>query len=529
MGWLVAAAGLLGAAIVGLAGFLVFYNSDSQVYARNLREADKYMSILRYEDAILCYESAISAMPDRDEAYLKLADVYFMLGDMTSAVSTLEQGMLFSDSGRLPVMLEGVATAASGKGSTRILALQKGDFGGGSATSPISNSSDTVFDDQMFVIFGQYNYGDYRRSYGEPSWSSWEGGLKGSWEGMMTLYYYDTSENPDVINETQGVPHTYSKPTEIELDNIGVLFRNYEGSLSADRIEELCGKRLEVTHDAENDRYYFDLQYGGCRIQIESDQDGNIVGTDVWNRIRPEDYGTGEEEGSAPSISGYVIDASTGKGIYGAVLSYKQNGAEVKSLFSEGDGSYKTDLQPGVYEVEVSYGNYITENYHLEVRTGENQYNVNYTLSSNLNEGALRIVLEWGSRPYDLDSYVSGTLSDGTPFFVNFMNPVFTIGGKVIAELDVDDTNGFGPETITVYDPGASFDYFIVDFRSEGLQDFTGVSVKLYLPGETMPAVYAGKMQDFGIKEWIVFHYDGGTVSTIDRYPQELSAGSAVG
>lgn len=67
--------------------------------------------------------------------------------------------------------------------------------------------------------------------------------------------------------------------------------------------------------------------------------------------------------------------------------------------------------------------------------------------------GEFRIVLSWGESPSDLDSHLTGPDSSGgdSRFHVFFAEP-----GTDIANLDVDDIDSFGPETITVSPEGGS-------------------------------------------------------------------------
>ena len=59
----------------------------------------------------------------------------------------------------------------------------------------------------------------------------------------------------------------------------------------------------------------------------------------------------------------------------------------------------------------------------------------------------------------------------------------------LLAELDVDDTNGYGPETITLNDLNGVYTYSVVDYRTTGTLQQYGATVKVYLPGKSAPTV----------------------------------------
>jgi hypothetical protein len=62
------------------------------------------------------------------------------------------------------------------------------------------------------------------------------------------------------------------------------------------------------------------------------------------------------------------------------------------------------------------------------------------------NVGEYRVILTWGTSPSDLDSHVTGPDGSGGRFHVYYGSSSF---GNTM--LDLDDTSGSGPETITVH------------------------------------------------------------------------------
>lgn len=60
------------------------------------------------------------------------------------------------------------------------------------------------------------------------------------------------------------------------------------------------------------------------------------------------------------------------------------------------------------------------------------------------------------------------------------MNPVATSGAKTIAQLDVDDRDGYGPETITLSELDGTYQYRVHRFSSSGSLAMSGAVVKVY-------------------------------------------------
>lgn len=108
---------------------------------------------------------------------------------------------------------------------------------------------------------------------------------------------------------------------------------------------------------------------------------------------------------------------------------------------------------------------------------------------------ALRIVLEWGATPSDLDSHLTGPSVTGSGrFHVYYSQKNYYENGlystsnndNFAAELDYDDTSSYGPEitTIHVFTPGDYY-FYVHDYSnkysidSEALSA-SGVTVKIY-------------------------------------------------
>ena len=148
-----------------------------------------------------------------------------------------------------------------------------------------------------------------------------------------------------------------------------------------------------------------------------------------------------------------------------------------------------------------------------------------YALSPNMkNLDGMRAVLTWGKNPSDLDSHLA--YRNNHIFFSHKK------GNK--AHLDVDDTNSFGPETITIIKrkQGEKYLYAVHNFSkgntasSKGL-GLSGATVRLYV-GQTLMRTYRVTPQKIG-NIWVVFGIDkNGAFKDINSYLGTKSSSEGV-
>lgn len=142
-----------------------------------------------------------------------------------------------------------------------------------------------------------------------------------------------------------------------------------------------------------------------------------------------------------------------------------------------------------------------------------------------------RVVLQWGTTPNDLDAHLTGPLPPEDRFHVYFGAPCHpgpdtdgaTTGCQAVeqaATLDRDDTNGSGPETITVEQQIAGIYRFSVhdftnrfantDAPSSALAA-SGATVTLYLASPATTQVFT--VPNLPGTLWTVFELSGSTVT----------------
>lgn len=156
--------------------------------------------------------------------------------------------------------------------------------------------------------------------------------------------------------------------------------------------------------------------------------------------------------GSA-NVQGTVVDAQTGETIEDAEVAFSFEADTSRTLAdlittTDSTGTYSISNAPVgtflcVIRAEGFFAQIVED---VEFDEGDNALGQSAP-SRELEDGQLRIVLSWGEEPYDLDSHLTGPDEGGDRFHVYYSNKNPSGAG---ANLDVDDTFSYGPETTTI-------------------------------------------------------------------------------
>lgn len=152
------------------------------------------------------------------------------------------------------------------------------------------------------------------------------------------------------------------------------------------------------------------------------------------------------------------FDALTGDVVSDGVINIR----DVGEFTTDPGGKILFEKQAdGIYYFSFSKNGYITANYRFEVIANTIFYN-RFTVSPRTELGAVRIVLDWDSSPSDLDLHL---VKEGA-YHISYRN--MQSSGDGAARLDRDDTNGYGPETITIYraDKNAVYTCYVHDYTN---------------------------------------------------------------
>ncbi|MBQ7385248.1 MAG: tetratricopeptide repeat protein [Ruminococcus sp.] len=489
-------------ALIGVLGFLLVSDGGS-VYTEQIKIADKYLEAGDYETAILYYRNAIAQDNTQEEPYIRLAQIYLYQGRMTDLVAVLQNGYTNTGSDDIYNMLmvyQEYDENATNKDDAKV--------------EQIDNL--IVINTSLVDVFSAYTYETYTDKF------TFKSEIKSP--GVYTVCYsqYDidfeyrnTAENPNVVNEDTGLPYPYARPTSIKVNDISALIPSVEQGVTAEDIRSYGITSVRVNpSNATVGSDYITFVHNNCEFLIACDSDGKIIATECYNIIVPPKNDVSIDK---VNLSGKVIDVTTGNKVLNTTLVFREgenvrNGNFVVNCTAY-SGDYTVEIAPGDYTVEVSSDNFNKEYFNITVpQTAD--FVQDFSISPVLSGNQIRIVLEWGSTPVDLDSHLVGTASDGSSVNVNFMHKIETSGSKEIANLDVDDMSGFGPETITINDINGNYTYRVNKFSSDGTLAASGATVKIYT-SDSQPIVVTIPTDIEG-RWWDVCTIENGNISNIN-------------
>ena len=234
-------------------------------------------------------------------------------------------------------------------------------------------------------------------------------------------------------------------------------------------------------------------------------------------------------------IKGQVTDALTGAPLAGVTVwvgsltnitdssgHYQIVGADPGGIKAEFDANVRTGLAPltvnfasqiktnsATLHAEINGYVPYTNNV-VEVSAGQIVTNT-FSMSPLLSPGTIRFVLNWQAEPYDIDAHLVTPVIQGQSYHIFY--PPRNRGNLIdypFAALDIDRTNGFGPETITVRQsfPG-TYQFYVSRFAGASRLAGSDATVKVYTE--------AGLIRTFKVPTtgfgdfWHVCNFEGAT------------------
>lgn len=223
-------------------------------------------------------------------------------------------------------------------------------------------------------------------------------------------------------------------------------------------------------------------------VTVEADQRVVCEATMMLLRDGQEDDGT---------VSGKITNALTGSlvsSVNYSVRSGLNNTTGDVIASGKANSSYSISLVPGYYTITFSKENYVDESVSVTIGSGSTvTKNIAMAPTSDitLDDSSFRVVLTWGQYPYDLDSHMRFTSSDESyGFHTYYSDKNYYRGGTLIANLDLDDVDSYGPETTTVYEVSeGKYSFYVHDYSNRNSYSSTalansGAQVKLFSGSE---------------------------------------------
>ena len=208
--------------------------------------------------------------------------------------------------------------------------------------------------------------------------------------------------------------------------------------------------------------------------------------------------GSAAASGAVGTLEGLVKNASTDTGMAGVLVCVRTTS---DCVTTDGTGAYAiADVPTGEQTIDFTATGFTAFAETATIAEGV-ATTQNTAMSLQLAAGDVRIVLTWGENPQDLDSFLS--VPGGSQ--ISWRGKGSLVSAP-FAQLDVDDVDGFGPETITISQLSSGTYAFAVQLLGTVVPEET--TVRVYdsggLLGEFVPPAGSDSW-------WRVFTLDGDT------------------
>lgn len=322
------------------------------------------------------------------------------------------------------------------------------------------------------------------------------------------------------------------------------------GEVKVSLYEQQSDKLLwETTTDANGKyRIYIPSIFGKC-YRVEFEKDGYV--TEKYYKINSNmqavnislgDITLCDDNASASSVRLCLRDATDATGndcsdkkttvkIRRGINNYVGDVyREVSILF--GKEEEIGGLEPGNYTLEMEGMDYENTYRNICYNNGDT---IHISISPRLEEDEIRVVLEWGEKPNDLDAHMllpgisTSEREPENPYHIWYANKTNHPDND---RLDVDDTDGEGPETVTLHNVGdGEYRYYLVDYTNSSAEKFNSTAmsysdatVTVYAHGKE-PVVFHVPEGRSGIA-WEVFKIQNKEIVPVDHYYDKHQAKS---
>ncbi|MCU0645044.1 MAG: hypothetical protein MUC94_12380 [bacterium] len=208
------------------------------------------------------------------------------------------------------------------------------------------------------------------------------------------------------------------------------------------------------------------------------------------------------------------FNALDGKPIPDATVVIEQIGTFQSDV--KGRISFPIPENDGFYNVNFSKKGFINSNFKIEIQAGSLFFN-RFSVSPSIPIGTLRVVLDWGETPKDLDAH----FVKKDDYHISYRNMKVSADG--VAMLDRDDVTSYGPETITAnrIDESAIYYYYIHDYTNRNNPSNTSLSnskacVKVFGGNNQLLEVFQVPLNQSG-NHWPVFKIENGSLNSLNR------------
>ncbi|MDR1135453.1 MAG: WG repeat-containing protein [Clostridiales Family XIII bacterium] len=231
-----------------------------------------------------------------------------------------------------------------------------------------------------------------------------------------------------------------------------------------------------------------------------------------------------------------IADAFTGDGIEGAAVRFRKGldntvGAWVRgadsgviSVNTDIGGRFSVRLPHGAYTAEVSMPGYVTAHVNFTVSDSSgNREIATRAMTKELPPGEIRVILEWGAKPKDLDAHLLSS-APGSTEKVHIYYPAVG-GGADDAALENDCSEGNGFETMTIYmRQRGAYEYCVFDHtngENYASAEMSAAIARVSVYRDAVRAAVYDVPVDCTGNLWNVFRVDDGEIAPVN----EVTAG----
>jgi len=336
-------------------------------------------------------------------------------------------------------------------------------------------------------------------------------------EAVVTWeFYYDGTSVP--TGSLKG--RVKDAVSEIPIEGVQVTISPENSSQSA--------KSYQTQSDADGIYHFDNIQTGMYQILFEKQcfmdahglteiKEGQTVNFPQLLFINENNLGVGD-------FLIKIIDALNGNPIKNAKVRIrnglnKKEGMviEQKTTNQNGECLFRNDA--GYYSLEILKDHYNTCFENIVVIGGENKKK-EFSLSPVLGEDEIRILLNWGDSPSDLDSHVIKE-KNGQEVLHVYWNHLT----EDEVNLDRDDIDWFGPETVTIspMDTNGTYKYFIYNFSGEG--DYVLSNSEARVTVITAEETYEYNVPYGSGRYWNVFNISNGVIQPVNKISTDHQTG----
>ena len=427
----------------------VFLLSPSASYTRSIQEAENLVEEGDYENAVLAYQEAIEKDPDNVSAYLGLAEIYEMNGDLLLAIDVLEDGYTRTKSAQIRVMLN------------RLVGTDE----------EVVEVDGVSLNRTLLSMFSSYREEDYEKRYGRS-----DGRREARFDGLDA-----------------GITFEDGVPVSIEVDDVLTLFKADE-AFEASLLEDMRLEKLRTRNDSEHGEMVV-FVYDDMKISIAV-EDGMITSSS-YNELVPsiedeedEDKEEDEEENEEEEVetilcSGVTTDYLTGEVIGNVSMTvyrgHNNSGQKYLELSSNEKGEFQMNLECGRYFfVEFKKDAYTSEWPLRAAKDGTIYEGLTVPLLKPLDD--ISIILEWESQEVELISELVSIVrgEDGS---TKDTGVITGVDGETDAYREITDTGGVVRDVTTIVDEADRYSFYVHRIEGDGTFGDAKAKVTIQVPG----------------------------------------------